>query len=123
MEIRTVIRKGATELKPAGKLDIEKAESFELEFAKLLSQVKEKIVGLNLSRIEYIDSSGLGALIKALNAAKNQGISMILFGAPPKIQSIFQIARLEKFFTFKSKSDFESTHPSAEDDEMDKLLG
>ncbi len=122
MEMKVKRRNNALEIIPAGKLDILKSDGFEHELQQKITSANEKTVGINLSKIEYIDSSGLGALIKVLNAAKNAGKTMILFGAPPKIQNIFQLARLEKFFTFTSPLEFNTKYPSDEDKEMDEFL-
>lgn len=122
MEIQAKKRKGATEFIPIGKLDILKAESFENSLQEKINASSEKVVGINLSKVEYIDSSGLGALIKVLKAAQSSGKTMLLFGAAPKIQNIFQLAKLEKFFTFISPVEFNTKYPSPEDQEMDEFL-
>lgn len=122
MLLKSIARKGATEIIPHGRLDIDQAEVFEKDFLKNLHETKEKTIGINLNNVEYIDSSGLGVLIKVLNEAKNRGIGLTLYGASPKIQNVFQLARLEKFFTFSTKVEFQSKYPSSEDEELDELL-
>ena len=117
MEFKFISRKGAFEIVPIGKLDIEQSESFEKNLNDKVKETEEKALGINLQKIEYIDSSGLGTLIKVLNNAKNSGKTLYLYGATPKIQNIFQIARLEKFFTFITQAEFKSKFPSAEDQE------
>ncbi len=122
MELKTKVRKGAIEFLPKGKLDINQAEKFEENFNGFLKDINDATIGVNLAKIEYIDSSGLGVLIKILNSSKNDGKSMLLFGASPKIQNIFQLARLEKFFTFVSPVEFNSKYPDAEDEALDSFI-
>ena len=122
MEIRFKDRKNAIEVSIKGKLDIDQAELFENEFSSNALKSKEKNIGVNLAQVEYIDSSGLGALIKVLNAVKNEGKSMFLFGAAPKIQNVFQLARLEKFFAFTSPVEFKSKFPDSDDEAIDDLI-
>ena len=107
---------------PIGKLDIDKAEAFENSFNDGALASEHKAIGVNLSKVDYIDSSGLGVLIKVLNSAKNEGKSMLLFGATPKIQNIFQLARLEKFFTFTTAAEFSAKYPSEGDEEMNSFI-
>jgi len=122
MELNAIRRKGALEFSPQGKLDVNQAEVFENAFKKTLENAENKVIGVNLAKIEYIDSSGLGVLIKILNTCKNDGKMLYLFGAPPKIQNIFQVARLEKFFTFITPVEFNSKFPDKEDEELDDLI-
>ena len=122
MDIRQLNRKGAIEIMPIGKLDIDKAEAFENAFNDGALASEHKAIGVNLSKVDYIDSSGLGVLIKVLNSAKNEGKSMLLFGATPKIQNIFQLARLEKFFTFTTAAEFSAKYPSEGDEEMNSFI-
>ncbi|MCS6985225.1 MAG: STAS domain-containing protein [Leptospiraceae bacterium] len=122
MEIKTRNRKAALEIIPIGKLDILKAEQFETDLQEKIRATTEKVIGINLAKVEYIDSSGLGALIKVLKASQNAGKTLLLFGVSPKIQNIFQLARLEKFFTFTTPLDFNTKYPSPEDEEMDEFL-
>ncbi len=121
MNFKIIHRTNALEVIPSGRLDIIQAEDFEINFVKILKGNSEKSVGINLSSVEYVDSSGLGVLIKVLNEAKNQGQTMMLFGAQPKIQNVFQLARLEKFFHFVSQSEFDLKHPDREDHEVEEI--
>jgi len=109
-------RKDAFEIIITGKLDIAQAEEFEQSFGREVKTSKDNIVGLNLSKITYIDSSGLGSLIKVLNSAKSLGKTLVLFGATEKIESFFHVARLDKFFKFQKLTDFLLQYP--EDDDM-----
>ena len=122
MEFTYNQRKTALEIILKGKLDIDKADMFEKEFTQIIDKTEEKTIGINLKAVEYIDSSGLGSLIKILNASKNNGKTLFLFGAAAKIQNIFQLARLEKFFTFITPLEFNSKYPTVDDEEMDSLI-
>lgn len=122
MDISYIDRGEALEVIIRGKLDIDQSENFENSLTEKVNETIQNIVGVNLAKIDYVDSSGLGALIKVLNAAKNNSKSMVLFGANPKIQNVFQLARLEKFFTFMTPVEFKSKYPSGEDAEMDSML-
>ncbi len=53
---------------------------------------------LNLGEADYIDSSGLGELVGACNAAKMQGAKVKLMKLTPRVHNLFQIARLYPVF-------------------------
>ncbi len=54
---------------------------------------------VNLTRVGYMDSSGLATLVEAMRTAKRNGTAMILCGMNDKVRAIFEIARLHQFFT------------------------
>lgn len=92
-----------------GRLNIEEVQYFEKEFEKYIT--KKKFIALDLSGVKYIDSSGIGSLIKAMNMAKNINVEFILFDINPVILNIFKLAYLDKFFTILSKQDLTSRFP------------
>ena len=63
----------------------------------LLAAGKHKIV-LNMAEIEYIDSSGLGALVAAHLSAKNAGASIRLCNLGNKFHEVLQLTKLLTIF-------------------------
>ncbi|OQX83198.1 hypothetical protein B6D60_10835 [candidate division KSB1 bacterium 4484_87] len=51
---------------------------------------------IDLSAVNYADSSGLGALLFGLRQLKNLGGQLKLLGANNRVMSLIKIARLEK---------------------------
>ncbi|TGK86965.1 anti-sigma factor antagonist [Leptospira noumeaensis] len=106
----------------AGKFDIESTEEFESIFAKLI-EPNPSIVSIEMSRLDYIDSSGIGSLIKSLNSLKNKKGKLILVGMKPMIQNVFKLAKLDMFFEIMSSSDFQSKYVNDDSDsDIDDLL-
>lgn len=106
----------------AGKFDIESTEEFESIFAKLI-EPNPSIVSIDMSRLDYIDSSGIGSLIKSLNSLKNKKGKLVLVGMKPMIQNVFKLAKLDMFFEIMTASDFQSKYVSNDSDsEIDDLL-
>jgi anti-sigma B factor antagonist len=58
---------------------------------------KQKIV-LNMAEIDYIDSSGLGALVAAHLSAKNAGASIRLCNLGKKFHEVMQLTKLLTIF-------------------------
>src|SRR5437764_1135297 len=59
---------------------------------------KPKHLVVDLSRVSYMDSSGLAVLINAMQDVKAYGGKLTLAGINNNVRSIFEIARLDQFF-------------------------
>jgi anti-sigma B factor antagonist len=55
-------------------------------------------VALNLSRVDYIDSSGVASLVEGLKACRELGSRLILFGVNESAREVLKISRLLKLF-------------------------
>ncbi len=96
---RTVI------IKLAGKFNIEEVLNFENACREYIEK-KVPTMGLDLSELKYIDSSGIGSLIKTMNITKNNNVELVLLDLQPDIHNVFKIAYLDKFFTISGKAEF-----------------
>jgi len=64
---------------------------------ELVEQGKKKIV-LNLGGVEYVDSSGIGELVKTLTTVRNQGGRLRLANLTKRINDLLQMTRLSAVF-------------------------
>ena len=60
--------------------------------------VKYGDVVLQLDQVEFIDSSGLGALVRLMQAARSKGGDLKLSGVPPKIRKTLEMTNLLSHF-------------------------
>lgn len=68
------------------------------EIRRLIGEGKTKIC-LNLEKVCYVDSGGIGELISALIAVKREdGGELKLMNLPERVQTLFEIAHLTKVF-------------------------
>lgn len=105
----------------SGKFDIESTEEFESIFAKVI-EPNPSVVAIDMSRLDYIDSSGIGSLIKSLNILKGKKGKLILVGMKPMIQNVFKLAKLDMFFEIMSPVDFQAKYAGDDDSDIDELL-
>ncbi|MFC1558654.1 STAS domain-containing protein, partial [candidate division KSB1 bacterium] len=76
----------------------------EIESREFLSHIKSKIKKgtikfvVDLSRVRWISSTGLGVLVASLNAAKEKGGDLVLVGAADNVQNLLTITQLLHFF-------------------------
>lgn len=60
-----------------------------------------KVIVLDLSKMDYITSWGIGTLIHALTTCTNRNVSYYLTGVNEKILNILKKVKLDKIFTIK----------------------
>ena len=87
--------------------DIDLANSPEVRKA-LLREVRENRtprVVMNLSKVRYIDSSGVASLVEGLKASRDLGLRFILFGLSNSAREVLQLSRLIKIFEVYDNED------------------
>jgi anti-sigma B factor antagonist len=62
------------------------------EVAALIS--KDKHIVLDLTKVDYIDSSGLGAIVSAYTGAKRVGRELRVINLMPRVKELFSLTRL-----------------------------
>jgi anti-sigma B factor antagonist len=80
-----------------GKFTIEDVHQFRMKTAPLLCDATKSIL-LCCSKLEFIDSSGIGSLILLMNTSRNMNIDLILYDMQDAITRVFKTAFLDKFF-------------------------
>ena len=68
---------------------------------ELVDKGNKKIV-LNLGEVQYIDSSGVGELVKTHTTVKNQGGQLRLVNLNKRISDLLQMTRLSSVFDIDS---------------------
>lgn len=69
---------------------------------------EEKNLLVDLSRVSYIDSSGVASLVEAYQTAKKQSLKFGLVGVSDAAMSVLKLARLDQVFPlFDSLEDYE----------------
>lgn len=71
---------------------------------RLLGEGKKKIL-LNLAKVGYVDSSGIGELVSSFTSVKNGGGQLRLLGLTQKIKDLLTITKLLTVFdTYQDES-------------------
>jgi len=55
-------------------------------------------VVMNMSKVRYIDSSGVASLVEGLKASRDVGSRFILFGLSTSAREVLQLSRLLRIF-------------------------
>ncbi len=67
-------------------------------------------VCINLDKLNYIDSSGIGILIKSLNYIQSLNGNMCVANLKPSIEKIFKVSGLTTYFEILSWEEFEKRY-------------
>lgn len=57
-----------------------------------------KVLGVELSAVTYIDSSGIAALVEGFQTARGKNQKFILVSTSAPVRSVLQLARLDRVF-------------------------
>jgi anti-sigma B factor antagonist len=85
-------------LNVAGEIDVYTSSQLKEQVLNTIADGVRHLV-LNLSQVEYLDSTGLGVLISALKHLRESQGNLIIVGPSSRITRIFEITGLYKIFT------------------------
>ena len=81
---------------PVDELDASNAEEFKRDMAPVL-QANTKLV-LDLSRLRFVDSSGLGAMLSCLRQLSAKSGDLKLCGMSKQVRGLFELVRMHRIF-------------------------
>ena len=83
-----------TVVAPVGDIDMAVADELRVRLASLVEQGRVALI-LDLGRVMYIDSSGLGAVVAAMKQARASGGDLALCALEDDVRAVFQMTRLD----------------------------
>jgi anti-anti-sigma factor len=95
LELRTENDHGAPRLVLSGELDLASAEELEAQLKQLESSEPELLV-LDLRELEFMDSTGLRAVIAADARARDRGARLVVVRAPEEVDRVFRLTRMDQ---------------------------
>ncbi len=78
-----------------GEIDASSSIHLDNAIEKAFSEGENKIL-INLEKLDYISSAGLGVFISRLEEMKEKNIGMVLYGLNQGVFEVFEILGLEK---------------------------
>lgn len=76
------------------RLDANNARAFKSKIVEFVEAGEDRIA-LDMSRVEFIDSSGLGAIVSSLKTM-GSGRALSIFGLNPPTMSMFKLTRMDR---------------------------
>ena len=71
---------------------------------------KATILVVNLEDVSYVDSSGIGTLIKTFNHIENLGGNFVIANLKPIIEKVFKVAGLTSYFKIIDDDELKSKY-------------
>jgi anti-anti-sigma factor len=81
-----------------GEVNLRSSPDLHAELLALVEKKPARIV-LDLSGVDYMDSSGIGTLVEIKRRVDKYKGKFILAALRPRVRGLFEITRLEQFFT------------------------
>jgi len=97
MKLALEEKKGFKIIHSEGTVDLYSSPELREEIQRQFKKCTTLII--DLSGVEYIDSSGIATLVEGLQVSKKLGKRFILTGITEQVKDVFNLARLEKVFS------------------------
>ena len=108
MEINIVKNQKNIVLELTGSLDIYTSVQLKVAVENHASQPSMNII-VDMEKLNYLDSSGIGILIKTLNYCKEHGSKLRVVNLQPAIEKVFRISGLTSYFEILSPEDYKKS--------------
>ena len=96
-------------IKMIGRYDIEEVHDFGTLLQDQINKDFE-VIALNLSELSYIDSSGIGSLIRCMNTATRKGVDFICYNLTQNIENTFKLAKIDQFISIFTEENFKKKY-------------
>ncbi len=83
----------------SGEVDLSNSSEIRKTILSALKTTAEVVV--NLAKVQYIDSSGIAAMVEGLQFANSNGKTFKLSQPSQQVNSILELARLDQVFTIE----------------------
>jgi len=90
----------------SGEIDLNESPNVRKQILNLIK--KDTNLLIDLSSVEYIDSSGVASLVEGLQTSRTMKLNFALLGVSDSAMQVLQLARLDTVFTiYNSLEDIE----------------
>jgi anti-sigma B factor antagonist len=80
---------------------VDEVANFRIKINKLIEERNKNFI-FNFSQCDFIDSTGLGALVSIYKKCSEKGGSIKLKSLKPEVEKLFKLTRLDKVFEIES---------------------
>ena|SRR4249920_2255535 len=94
--IESEVIDGIVLIRLSGEVDL--SWSQQVRHAVLAALEKNPAVGVELSAVSYIDSSGIAALVEGFQSARARGSRFALVAVSDAVRAVLELARLDRVF-------------------------
>ena len=95
LDVRTEDRNGLVHVALVGELDLSTVAKVQEELRRIEASSPATVV-VDLSKLTFLDSTGLRCIVTADERARDEGRRMVVVRGPDAVQRVFTITRLEE---------------------------
>lgn len=95
---------GIVVITPTTDIDMSRSPELRTAIRQELGAGVHKLI-VDLEQVHYMDSSGLATLVEAMRNASKAEIKLVICHMHEKVRAIFEIARLDSFFSIVQTRD------------------
>jgi anti-sigma B factor antagonist len=95
LDIKTEDRNGLVHVALVGELDLSTVAKVQDELRRVEASAPATVV-VDLSKLTFLDSTGLRCIVTADERARDQGRRVVIVRGPDPVQRVFTITRLEE---------------------------
>ncbi len=95
---------GVVVVSPSTDIDMSRSPELRTTIRQEMGSGVHKMV-VDLEEVHYMDSSGLATLVEAMRNASKADTKLVICNMHEKVSAIFEIARLDSFFTIVGSRD------------------
>lgn len=81
-----------------GEIDLYTAPRLQAEFTRLLEESRTTLVVIDMSGVEFCDSTGMNVLLSALKRLRERGGTLEVAAPRPAVRKILQVTGLDSVF-------------------------
>lgn len=95
--INTSDLEGSTLIQIEGEIDLSTVPQFERELTANVEAGRNVLV--DLTAVDFMDSTGIGVLVRASNRAREEGAEVSLACGPGSVRRVLEVSGLDKMIT------------------------
>ena len=104
LKIDVATRDSGEVVRVRGEVDLHTSPQLRRLLLETIEKQPERLI-VDLSSVSYMDSSGVGTMVESKRLLERTGGRMVLVGLQPRVQSVFEITQLDRFFEFAADLD------------------
>jgi anti-anti-sigma factor len=98
MNITTKQTGSETVLALSGRFDFNSHRDFRNSYEAALQNSATRTINLNMTQVDYLDSSALGMLLLLNEKARAANMEVVISDPPPSVRKIIEVANFSKIF-------------------------
>ncbi|MGD8452356.1 MAG: STAS domain-containing protein [Phycisphaerae bacterium] len=104
IQVSTSSVAGAEVVHVVGEIDLRTSPQLRTRLLQVVEREPKRLV-VDLSRVGYMDSSGVGTMVEVKRMVERRGGAVVLAGLQPRVRGVFEITQLDKFFIIAGSVD------------------